>query len=1143
VNLDINTLAVVLSVTNLMQVAALLALWRLHHDLPGPGWWLLGIGGISLGFATLFLRSVPQFAPVSIVGNNVFFVCAQTLLYIGVLRFCGRRERRGPLMAFLALYAVASIYFTVVTDDVVVRRAVLFLASAGLAFLTARAIDRFMPLATTTSARFLAGVFVAHGMFMMVSLLLTETNPAPAGVTATSPEQVVGLFDGLIATSLLTFGFVLLVSQHVTAASREARDQLELFFNINPDAVLVTDTKDGRLIRVNEGFTALTGFTAHDVEGKSVFDINLWKDSADRETLVATLDDKGGCDNRETVFQRKDGRVVVGNLSARLFQREGVPHIFSVVHDITARVQAEAEVRRLSQVVAQAPSAVVITNLAGDIEYVNAAFAKLTGYTVTEALGQNPRLVKSGQTPAHTYADMWNRLTSGQTWRGELLNRAKDGSVFWEFAVISPIQDAAGKTTHYAAIKETINERKAAEQALTQEQAFGNMLIESIPGAFFVINEEGRFVRWNAYERDEIVGQPDAVVAQTDPTATVHPDDRARIAAAIARVLEHGVPQTEEARLLMRGGPGVKWFLLTGRRTVVDGSRFLIGTGIDISEQKLAEQRLKESVAALEIATARANELAVEARGANAAKSQFLANMSHEIRTPMNGVLGMNGLLLGTDLNAEQRRYAQTIRASGETLLTLLNDVLDFSKVEAGQLELETLAFSLPEVLEDFAALLALQAHAKGLAFGCVVAPEVPSHLLGDPGRLRQILTNLTGNAIKFTTQGEVVIRVRLVSETAETVHVRFGVCDTGLGIPEDKRAKLFKTFSQVDVSTTRLYGGTGLGLAISKQLAELMGGGVGVESVVGQGSEFWFTVCLGKARRDERTAVDARAELRGVRVLIVDPHPVNQEVLAGLLKTLGLRAAHAADGASALHALTAARAAQDPFVIAMLDRQLPDMDGHALGRAIQAHPDLRATRLVRLISLGQPDRDAHPQEVDMGATLTRPVRRAELQDVLAAVISGRTLSPARTATPAGFAAGLGLRPARILVAEDNTTNQMVVVSVLEKLGMRADVAANGREAVEALATLPYDFVLMDMQMPELDGVEATRQIRDPHSRVLDHRVPVVAMTANLMRGDREECLAAGMDDYLTKPIDVAALIAALKKWLHPATANTDTRL
>ena len=361
----------------------------------------------------------------------------------------------------------------------------------------------------------------------------------------------------------------------------------------------------------------------------------------------------------------------------------------------------------------------------------------------------------------------------------------------------------------------------------------------------------------------------------------------------------------------------------------------------DITQRKQAEAELLKINCHLEAATGRANDMAAQAEMASGAKSQFLANMSHEIRTPMNGVLGMIGLLLDTDLTADQRRYAQTVRASGEALLALINDILDFSKIEARKLDLETLDFSLHGLLDDFAEMMALRAHEKGLVLGCVVAPEVPSALRGDPGRLRQILVNLTGNAVKFTAQGEVIIRVSLVSETPSEVRLRFAVRDTGIGIPADKLGKLFTKFSQVDSSTTRTYGGTGLGLAISKQLAELMGGEIGVQSEPGKGSEFWFTVRLAKAPAHEPAAMPISPDLRGVRVLVVDDRPVNREILLILLKSWGLRPAEAADGPAAVQALTQAKAAQDPFAIAILDMQMPGMDGIALGRAIKTDPDL----------------------------------------------------------------------------------------------------------------------------------------------------------------------------------------------------------
>ena len=563
-----------------------------------------------------------------------------------------------------------------------------------------------------------------------------------------------------------------------------------------------------------------------------------------------------------------------------------------------------------------------------------------------------------------------------------------------------------------------------------------------------------------------------------------------------------------------------------GGRTVLHAIVF------DITDRKRAEAELKEINCHLETATARANEMAAQAEMASGAKSEFLANMSHEIRTPMNGVIGMTGLLLDTPLNADQRHYAQTVRASGEALLALLNDILDFSKIEARKLELEILDFSLHSVLDDFTGMMALRAHEKGLVLGCVVAPEVPSALRGDPGRLRQILINLTGNAVKFTAQGEVIIRVSVASETPGEVWLRFAVSDTGIGIPADKLGRLFTKFSQVDSSTTRTYGGTGLGLAISKQLAEIMGGEIGVNSEAGKGSEFWFTVRLAKAPYREPEAAPAPVDLRGVRVLVVDDRPVNREILLILLKSWGMRPAEVADGPAALQALIQAGAERDPFVIAILDMQMPGMDGASLGRAIKIDPNLKETRLVMCTSLGQLGSDRHWEEIGFVATLTKPVRRQELHEVLVAAISGKKNVASRVNSAPCFAVEMRSSQVRILIAEDNITNQQVAVGILKKLGLRAEVAANGAEAVQALETISYDLVLMDAQMPELDGFEATRIIRDPQSRVLNHRVPIIAMTANAMQGDREKCLAAGMDDYVSKPVSPETLAAALNKWL-----------
>ena len=592
---------------------------------------------------------------------------------------------------------------------------------------------------------------------------------------------------------------------------------------------------------------------------------------------------------------------------------------------------------------------------------------------------------------------------------------------------------------------------------------------------------------------------------------------------------------------LARTKSGQEIWLSTNGIPLLDDEGNLLGyrgSLTNVTERKLTENELIETNKYLEITTARANDLAIQAEVANYAKGDFLANMSHEIRTPMNGVIGMTGLLLGTDLTDEQRRYAEIVRTSAESLLSLINDILDFSKIEAGKLELEILNFNLETLLNDFAATLALRAHDKGIELICWAEPNVPTLLRGDPGRLRQILTNLAGNAIKFTKAGEVAIRVALERQNDSQVLLRFSVRDTGIGIPADKIGQLFNKFMQADASTTRQYGGTGLGLAISKQLAEKMGGQTGVTSEVGKGSEFWFTVRLAKQPDASATSPTPPAELRGVHVLIVDDNATNREILRVRLAEWGMRPQEAIDGPSALQALYLAIEAKAPFVLAVVDMHMPGMDGASLGRAIQADPRLKNTRMVMLTSLGARGDVKRFEEIGFSGYLTKPVRFQDLFGVLTLAL-GEPAGAPRSSRP--IATRHSTREAlpsfrnskaRILMAEDNATNQQVALGILKNLGLHADAVANGREAVDALKTIPYDIVLMDVQMPEMDGYEAARAIRDPQTGVANPTVPIVAMTANAMQGDRAKCLEAGMNDYVAKPIAPRALAEALAKWL-----------
>ena len=552
--------------------------------------------------------------------------------------------------------------------------------------------------------------------------------------------------------------------------------------------------------------------------------------------------------------------------------------------------------------------------------------------------------------------------------------------------------------------------------------------------------------------------------------------------------------------------------------------------------EKLVDDRTRELRLAKETA-----ESAVKA------KSEFLANMSHEIRTPMNGVIGMADLLLDLELGPLQREYAETIRSSADSLLTVINGVLDFSKIEAGKLVLEQLDFDLTETVESALDVLAERAQAKGTELVMDLPPELPRLLRGAPGRLRQVLVNLVSNAVKFTTGGEIVIRVAQQAETLHRVVLRFEVRDTGLGIAAEVQAKLFQPFTQADSSTTRRYGGTGLGLAISRQLVTMMEGQIGVESALGRGSTFWFTVQLEKAAGGQPPVAGENDGWSNLRVLVVDDNASSRQVLRRQIFAWKLQKGSAESGREALSLLRAAAATGHPYDIALLDVAMPEMDGLALAHAIKTDPTIAGTKLIALTPLGHPLANQDMQADGIAASLSKPVKRSRLFDCLVAVISQAEMARPAEARP-GLAPLLLLAPGvraklagtRILLAEDNAVNKMVALALLKRLGCSADAVVNGIEVLDALQRIPYALIFMDCQMPEMDGLEATRLIRQREhdaSRPCPWPVPVriVALTASAMQGDREMFLAAGMDDYVSKPVRLADLQAALERW-HAAS-------
>ncbi len=691
----------------------------------------------------------------------------------------------------------------------------------------------------------------------------------------------------------------------------------------------------------------------------------------------------------------------------------------------TERIRAEEEVLKLTRAVEQSAAAIVITDLEGLIQYANPAFARTSGYSVEEALGRNPRILKSGEVPQKEYKKLWATITAGGEWHGEFHNKRKDGTLYWESAHISPIRDAAGNSTHYLAIKQDITDRKRAEEDLQQ--------------------------------------------ANCD----------------------------------------------------------------------------------LEAAIGRANFMATKAEAASVSKSEFLANMSHEIRTPLNGVIGLTGLLLQDDLKDRQRRYAEIIQSSGEALLVLLNDILDFSKIEAGKLELEAADFDVQQVLDNCAYTLAARAFEKNLELVHGADPDVPTLLRGDAARLRQILTNLAGNAIKFTEKGEVVIRVSKDSDqgakdVSRRVGLRFSVRDTGVGIPKDKQELLFAKFSQVDGSATRRFGGTGLGLAISRELVEMMGGEIGVESDEGTGSEFWFTVTLELQANQAKEPLPE--ECAGVRALIIDDNASVREILSAQMSAWGMRVDEIPDGMQALSMLMDAANQKDPYRVVVLDLHMPGVDGQTLGDAIRDLELPDETRLILLAPMGALGDSEQPRAYNVSACLNKPVRMRDFRDTLVQTPAGayEPRAVARDGRPV-HAKRFADRSARVLLVEDHEANRVVALGLLEMLGLRADVAVDGADAIKAARETAYDIVFMDVQMPVMDGYEATRRIREMGAPPPDTRHPtpvIIAMTAHAMSDARGQCLAAGMDDYLSKPLDADALISVLEKWLPkdtiPETAEAD---
>jgi len=691
------------------------------------------------------------------------------------------------------------------------------------------------------------------------------------------------------------------------------------------------------------------------------------------------------------------------------------------------------------------------------------------------------------------------------------------------------------ETPDAVAFREAVRHWKEREERLRESEEKFRSICSAVLDGIILIDDTGAITFWNeaaerifGYKAEEVLGKNLHELLAPERFLPAH-----REKFPIFAQTGKGMAVGKTVELAAKHKNGTEFPIeLSLAALQVRGAWHAVGIVRDITERKKLESELSDSRASLQEAnrelenkTAEAQRLAQAAQAASEAKSAFLAAMSHEIRTPLNGVLGMIDALSNTELTPAQRDYLETMRMSAENLLLLINDILDISRIEAGQLTLNEADFSLRETLDSVNDTLAVKAQEKGLEYFCFVDPSVPDELRGDAARLRQILINLAGNAVKFTEKGEVRIEVSCLSGEGQNPQLSFTVSDTGPGIPPDKIDHIFDRFVQGDESLSRRHGGTGLGLAIVKNLVELMGGSISVKSEPGRGTIFHFTVVMKPAHCP---AEQKRAKLPAdFRVLFVDDNETNRKVLASQLAVLGCSFEEADSGPEALSKLKEAYRAGKPFSAVILDMAMPGMDGLALARCIRDDPDIAETPLILLTSLMEAPRAELYSSIDFHAILTKPVKHTQLRRCLMGLHTGNT---SEQPTPKAEEAAAGLAGLKVLLVEDNLTNQKVAQILLSRYGINVETVSSGREALRLLAQKRYDAVLMDVQMPDLDGYETTAIIRDPESEVLDHHVPIIAMTAHALSGDREKCLKAGMDDYVSKPFKIQELLSALSR-------------
>ncbi|MEK6304131.1 MAG: PAS domain S-box protein [Acidobacteriota bacterium] len=902
-------------------------------------------------------------------------------------------------------------------------------------------------------------------------------------------------------------------------ALRESEERYKTLFESATDGIMIFEAEGeqaGRIVAANPAAAENTGYTVEELMGLTIDDLQPPEQAElaaqDRHQILP-----GEHVTSELLRRRKDGTTFPIEVNAGLLMLGGKRFILSFARDLTQRKQIEKEMAMLAHAVRSIQECVSITDNDHVVLFVNDAFVRTYGFERDEVVGKKLiDLVRVDR--SFNNGDPLGPGPPSEGWEGELLNRRKDGTHFTIHLTVSPIHDDSGRTIALAGVSQDITERKKIEKEVTMlAHAMRSInefiVIADLDGTIIFVNEAA--VKGFGYEREEAIGHNVTMLHSTRNAPEF-----------VNKILRSARAGGWEGEKLSRRKDGTEFPTYLSASEIQDDSGraiALVGVSQDITERKRAIEELKNAKEAAE--------------SASRAKSEFLANMSHEIRTPMNGIIGMTELALDTDLSPEQREYLGMVKTSAGSLLTVINDILDFSKIEAGKLDLDAVDFRLRDSFAETMRPLAIRAHQKKLELAVEIPPDVPDALVGDQGRLRQILVNLVGNAIKFTEDGEIVVSVETKWETDDGVWLHFSVRDTGIGIPPEKQQLIFSPFTQADGSTSRTYGGTGLGLAISTRFVGMMGGEMWVESEAGHGSTFHFTAQFGLQKDLTPAHIPVNpANLWNLRVLIVDDNATNRRILEQVLTHWNMKPSAVEGGEAALSILKRAADAGKPFPLVLLDAYMPGMDGFSVAARIKETRELAGTTIMMLTSNDQRNDAARCRELGVAAFLIKPVMQSNLFDAIMTAM-GAPAPAEEAAFPAPSTPADSSRQClHILLAEDNTVNQKLAMRLLEKQGHTVVLAENGREAIAAFEGGIFDVVLMDVQMPEVNGFEATTGIREKEKLTGGH-VPIIAMTAHALKGDRERCLAAGMDDYVSKPIRADELAKAIENQVGVSNA------